>query len=97
MRISNNFGVAWVGEEGERAETKRRVRRVMLRGRKRKIESEQRNFWGRHHGPAREALSLSLRHGDRGVTNGRLTCNGSHFQSAVRCWSTETSAASDKS
>lgn len=32
---------------------------------------------------ARMALSLSLCHGDWGVTNGRLTCNGSHFPRAV--------------
>lgn len=55
---------------------------MMVREREReKIELEQSNFWGRHHGPAH--MALSLRHGDWGVTNGRLTCNGSNFQRAV--------------
>ncbi len=47
---------------------------------KKEIELEQSNFWGRHHGPARMALSLSFCHGDWGVTDGRLTCNGSIFR-----------------
>lgn len=48
---------------------------------KKEIKLEQSNFWGRHHGPARMALSLSWRLG--GVTDGRLTRNGSHFQRAA--------------
>lgn len=70
------------GEEREPEETKGRGERMTLREKK-EIELEQSNFWGRHHGPAHMALSLSLCHGDWGVTDGRLTCNGSNFQRAV--------------
>lgn len=74
--------MAWSGEEGEQGEMKGRGGRMTLREKK-EIELEQSNFWGRHHGPARMALSLSLHHDDWGVTDGRLTRNGSHFQRAV--------------
>lgn len=80
MHISNNFGVAWTGEERERGETTGRGGRTVQREEK-KIELERSNFWGRHHGPA--CMALPLCHGDWGVTNGRLTRNGSHFQRAA--------------
>lgn len=38
---------------------KGREERMTLREKK-EIELEQSNFWGRHHGPAHMALSLSL-------------------------------------
>lgn len=43
----------------------------------RKIELKASNFWGRHGGTA--GVARSLRHGDAGVKDGCLTCNGPHF------------------
>lgn len=80
--LADNFGQAWSVEEREQGEMRGRGGGMTLREKK-EIELEQSNFWGRHHGPAYMALSLSLCCGDLGVTDGRLTCNGSHFQRAV--------------
>lgn len=75
--------MAWTDGEGGQGETKGRGGKMTLRERERKS-----NWSSLISGPgiavqARMALSLSLCHGDWGVTNGRLTCNGSHFPRAV--------------